>query len=114
MAAMEQSSSINLRAFVVHVYWSRERENTVISLAISHKDINMEQPSLMAEMVSVQLTDAQGREWLCIEQPRGQLIAMTGPGMVTQARYVFQPPSENSTPKMLAVAVVDAGTLTLD
>jgi len=110
---MEQSNSLELRAFVVHVYWSRENGNTVVSLAISHKDTNMQQPPLMADMVSVRLTDAQDREWLCIEQPQGQLIAITGPGMVTQARYVFQQPSQDATPKTLTVAVIDSGTLTL-
>jgi hypothetical protein len=111
---MEQSSSLELRAFVAHVHWSRESEKTIISLALSHKDTNMEQPPLTADRLNVRLTDAQDREWFCIEQPQGQLIAITGPGMVTQARYVFQQPSQDSTPKTLTVTVIDSGTLTLE
>ncbi len=110
---MRQSQSVELRAFVAHVSCVEEDGRVVISLALSHRDPDLNQPPLTAEMVRVHLADDRGKELIRIEQPEGQLIATTGPGIVTHARYVFQASSPDSKSKALTISVVDTATLTI-
>lgn len=94
--------------FVVYPAWSKENGSVVVSLSLSHKDGGGSGQPLQADAVRASLYGKDGEEWPCLESPQGALVAITGPGMTSVARFVFAPPAPGSTPQRIKVSVFDA------
>lgn len=103
----ERLKSKDIGAFIVYPFWSMKGATVVISLSVSHKRIDLEYQPLNAESVRVAVLDTRGEAWRCIEAPSGELIATTGPGVTSYARFVFVEPYHGSLPRTLKVSIND-------
>lgn len=76
-----------------------------VSLSLSHKGVGRTHPSLPAKDVKVSLQSEGGEEWPCMEAPEGELVAITGPGTLSLAVFVFEEPRPGAMPGRLTVSV---------
>ena len=100
--------SKDIGAFVVYPFWSMKGATVEISLSLSHKRTDIEYQPLKAEAIRASVLDVHGEAWRCIEAPREELVATTGPGITSYARFVFAEPYHGATPRTLNVSIDDA------